>query len=313
VQLNFLITGCHGDIAFSIASIIRKHFKKIKLIGTDVETNGIGNLLFDNIYKVPLVSDKKYVQTIFAISKSVDLIIPSTENEIIFFARNIKKFKNKILINNPEIINLFSNKLRTQKFLRKNFKDLSLKFSVKLSDYLDKKLNPPFFLKKKSGSGNQNYKIIKNKKDIKNLKYYKKNNWVVEELLDPNLEEYTCAIIKLKEFKKIIIFKRKLHKMGHTMFIENFHNIEIEKKLFKIADKIDLNGSINIQFKIHNNQIKIFDINPRLSSTLKLRHLIGFQDCLWWINDKINIKEKKKVKLKKFKYAVKYFDEKIIF
>ena len=88
MQLNFLITGCHGDIAFSIASIIRKHFKKIKLIGTDVETNGIGNLLFDNIYKVPLVSDKKYVQTIFAISKSVDLIIPSTENEIIFFARN---------------------------------------------------------------------------------------------------------------------------------------------------------------------------------------------------------------------------------
>ena len=93
-------------------------------------------------------------------------------------------------------------------------------------------------MKKKSGSGNQNYKIIKNKKDIKNLKKYKKNNWVVEELLDPNLEEYTCAIIKLKEFKKIIIFKRKLHKMGHTMFIENFHDIEIEKKLFKIDDKI---------------------------------------------------------------------------
>jgi RimJ/RimL family protein N-acetyltransferase len=125
-------------------------------------------------------------------------------------------------------------------------------------------------------------------------------------------DEFTCAIIKLKNFEKIIILKRKLHKFGHTMFAETFNNLRIEKKLLKIANKINLHGSINIQFRIQNNNIKIFDINPRLSSTIKMRDLIGFKDCLWWINDKLGLKNKDKIKIDKDKLLIKYFDENII-
>ena len=314
MQLKFLITGCHGDLAFSIASIIRKNFNNVILIGTDIESNGAGNLIFDKIYNIPKVNSYKYLGIISKISKSMDLIIPSTEKEIIFFSKNKKKFRNKILINNEKIINLFSSKLKTQKYLKKNFKDFSLKFSMTLVDYYNsKKIVTPFFLKKKSGSGNVNYKIINNKTDIRNLRFYKKNDWVIEELLDQKSDEYTCAIIKLKKIKKILIFKRKLHKLGHTMFAEIYQNLEMEKKLLDIADKLNLNGSINIQFKIHNSQIKIFDINPRLSSTVKMRDMIGFQDCLWWIKDKLNIKNNLPVKIKKAKFLIKFFQEKIIY
>lgn len=314
MQLKFLITGCHGDLAFSIASIIRKNFNNAILIGTDIEKNGAGNLIFDKIYNIPKVNSYKYLGIISKISKSMDLIIPSTDKEINFFSKNKKKFKNKILINNEKIIDLFSSKLKTQKYLKKNFKDFSLKFSMTLVDYYNsKKIVTPFFLKKKSGSGNVNYKIINNKTDIRNLRFYKKNDWVIEELLDQKSDEYTCAIIKLKKIKKILIFKRKLHKLGHTMFAEIYQNLEMEKKLLDIADKLNLNGSINIQFKIHNSQIKIFDINPRLSSTVKMRDMIGFQDCLWWIKDKLNIKNNLPVKIKKAKFLIKFFQEKIIY
>ena len=254
MQLKFLITGCHGDLAFSIASIIRKNFNNAILIGTDIEKNGAGNLIFDKIYNIPKVNSYKYLGIISKISKSMDLIIPSTEKEINFFSKNKKKFKNKILINNEKIIDLFSSKLKTQKYLKKNFKDFSLKFSMTLADYYNsKKIVTPFFLKKKSGSGNVNYKIINNKTDIRDLRFYKKNDWVIEELLDQKSDEYTCAIIKLKKIKKILIFKRKLHKLGHTMFAEIYQNLEMEKKLLDIADKLNLNGSINIQFKIQSS------------------------------------------------------------
>ena len=314
MQLKFLITGCHGDLAYSIASIIKKNFNKAVILGTDIEKNGIGNVIFDNIYSVPKFNSSKYLKIILKISKSVDLIIPTTEGEILFFSKNKKKFNNKILINKEAIVNLFSNKFKTQKYLQKNFNDLSLKFSIKLADYYNsKKLALPFFLKKISGSGNQNYKTIKNETDLKNLKFYKKNNWVIEELLDEKLDEYTCAIIRLKKIKKILIFKRKLHKLGHTMLVESYKNIEIEKKLMNIANKLNLNGAINIQFKIQNGQIKIFDINARLSSTVKMRDLIGFQDCLWWIKEKLNIKDNSPVKIKKYKFLVKFFKEQIIY
>ena len=45
MQLKFLITGCHGDLAFSVAKIIKKNFRDSRLIGTDIEING--NRKFD--------------------------------------------------------------------------------------------------------------------------------------------------------------------------------------------------------------------------------------------------------------------------
>ena len=70
MQLKFLITGCHGDLAFSIASIIRKNFNNVILIGTDIESNGAGNLIFDKIYNIPKVNNYKYLGIISKISKS---------------------------------------------------------------------------------------------------------------------------------------------------------------------------------------------------------------------------------------------------
>ena len=122
MQLKILITGCHGDLAFSIAQIIKKNFKSSTLIGTDMEKNGMGNLIFDQIYKVPPTSNKNYLKIISQLSKSVNLLIPSSEKEIVFFSKNEKKFKSKILINDKKIINLFSNKLKTQNFSKKILK-----------------------------------------------------------------------------------------------------------------------------------------------------------------------------------------------
>lgn len=298
MQLKILITGCHGDLAFSIAQIIKKNFKNSTLIGTDMEENGMGNLIFDQIYKVPPASNKDYLKIISQLSKSVNLLIPSSEKEMVFFSKNEKKFKSKILINDKKIIDLFSNKLKTQKFLKKNFKNFSLNLSSQLSEIKKSKISLPFFLKKKSGSGNQNYRVIKNKSDLKELKLYNQKEWVIEEFLNKNSDEYTCAIIRIKDMKKIIIFKRKLHKLGHTMFADQFEDKAIEKGLLTIVDKINLNGVINIQFKIQNNQIKIFDINPRISSTVRMRDLLGFKDCLWWIKEKLKIPNKEQIDLK---------------
>ena len=96
------------------------------------------------------------------------------------------------------------------------------------------------------------------------------------------------------------------------MYAETFHNQKIENKLLKIADQLNLNGALNIQFKMQEDQIKIFDINARLSSTVRMRDLIGFQDCLWWIEDKLNLPKKNPVKIKKNKILIKYFNEKVI-
>lgn len=314
MQIKILITGANGDLACSIAKIIKNEFPNSRILGTDINKNGIGEEIFDHIYRTTSPNQKKYGPFIKKISKQIDLIIPTTETEINFFTKNINKFKVKILVNKKNIINLFNEKQKTQIFLKRNFKKLSLDYCFFLKDFNKnlKIIKFPSFLKKNIGSGNQNYQIIDSAKIIKNFKILNGKDWVIEHYLNKNYPEYTATIIRLEKFEKICIFRRRLHKLGHTMYAETFRNIKIENQLIEIAKKINLNGCINIQFKIINNKIKIFDINPRLSSTVRMRDIIGFQDCIWWIKNTLNINFSKNIKILKNKKIIKSFEEKII-
>ena len=67
-----------------------------------------------------------------------------------------------------------------------------------------------------------------------------------------------------------------------------------------------LEGSINIQLKILKKRIGIFEINPRLSSTVLMRDMLGFKDCIWWIEYFLNKKTPSNVKIKYKKILKKY-------
>jgi carbamoylphosphate synthase large subunit len=58
----------------------------------------------------------------------------------------------------------------------------------------------------------------------------------------------------------------------------------------KIAEALDVHGSINVQSKLSAHGPMIFDINPRFSSTVLLRHQIGFHDVVWSIEEEMNQK-----------------------
>tara|TARA_B110000027_G_C16075181_1_gene281018 strand:+ start:352 stop:1275 length:924 start_codon:yes stop_codon:yes gene_type:complete len=307
--MKFLITGAHGDIAQSIFRILKLSYKKAVIDGTDIRKSGPNEFLFNKIHEVNSPSNKNYLKYIKEISKNYQIIIPTTEDEIIFFSENLNKFKNtSILINSPEIINTFSNQLKTHAFLKK--KNFSVpNFCLRLNDI--KKFSNIFFLKKNFGHGNQGYKIINNHKEFNKLNTLNKKNWIAQEFLDHNYKEYTCAVTQLGKFRDVIILNRKLNQ-GYTYFVQEVKNLILKNTLLVLAKKINLNGSINVQLKINNSRYAIFEINPRLSSTVMMRHKLGFKDCLWWIEYILNNKlPKNKYKIKNRK-LFKFFDEKFI-
>jgi carbamoyl-phosphate synthase large subunit len=303
--MKILITGAHGDISCSVGKIIKSTFKKFEIFGTDIENNGPGDYLFKKIFKTPSIFSKDYLKIIKKIYKKFDLIIPCTEPDINYIT---KKKLNKIfpiLINKPEIILKFNSKIKTLKFLKSHFKILSTNFF-----YEKKNIQYPFFLKKNIGYGNKGYSLIENSGQLK--KKINSKNWVGQEYLTGIDNEYTCSIIKLKNFEKVLILNRKLHKTGYTYFASVEENKKLENILIDFVRKIKLHGCINIQLKIIKNQFKVFDINTRLSSTVMMRNIIGFKDCVWWIKDFFKIKFSKRIYIKKNISIFKDFSERII-
>lgn len=302
--MKVLITGAHGDIACSVAKIIKSELNKFEIFGTDTEQNGPGDYFFKKIYKIPSSFNQYYFKIIKQIYKKFDLIIPCTEPEINFITEKKLNQIFPILINKPEIVLKFNTKVKTFKFLKSNFKMLSSNFF-----YEKKNIIFPFFLKKNIGSGNKDYTLIKNSSQLK--KQINNKNWIGQEYLGGKNNEFTCSIIKLKNFEKILILNRKLHKEGYTYFAKVVKNKKLKNILVNFARKINLHGSINIQLKIIRNQFKVFDINPRLSSTVMMRHMLGFKDCIWWIEYFLNKKIPKKPKIK-MKKVLKILEEKFI-
>ncbi len=307
--MKFLITGANGDIAISICRIIKKEFKNSVIEGTDIVIEGPGEFYFKKIYKVPPPHKKNYLNQLLKLSTKHKVIIPTTEEEIIFFSKNLQSFKGKFtIINSRNIINTFSSKFTTYEFLKKNKFGVP-SFCYKLSDI--KKFNRTFFLKKNFGHGNKSYKIINTYKKFKELNTYDKKKWIAQEYLGKNYSEYTSAVVKFKNYENVIILRRKLDK-GYTYFAEVIENKYLKKILINLARIINLNGSINVQLKMNKHRYVIFEINPRLSSTVMMRNKMGFKDLVWWINY-VAYGEKPKLipKIKKIK-MIKFVDEKFI-
>ncbi len=305
--MKILISGANGDIAISIYKIIKKNFtKKTKVDGTDINQEGKGIFYFDRVFELPKASNKSFLSRSLLIYKKYDLIIPTTENEIRVISKNRSYYKNiKFLINDEKIINLFLDKLKTYNYLKIN-KIGELDFCKTLKNNPITKF--PVFLKTKIGSGNKNYFIVKSKKQFHKLDIKNKNDYLYQEYIDVK-KEYTACIYRNNNFENIIIFERILDK-DVTFFAKTINNKKMENTLKILANKLDLRGSINVQFKVIKNKIKIFEINPRLSSTVLMRDITGFKDCYWWINDFLKLK----YNLKKyvFKKTLKIIrDEKI--
>ncbi len=277
--MKFLITGANGDIAKSICKVIKKNFKNVKVDGTDIKIRNNSRNLFNKIFQVPSPKKKIYFKKVKKLLKDYELIIPATEEEIIFFSKHRNFFKKKVLINSKKIINIFSSKLRTFQYLKKK-KFMVPKFCVKLNTI--KKFEKPFFVKKDFGHGNKNYRAILTSKDFFKVKKLKKN-WIAQEYLHKNYKEYTCGLVRLKKFCDVVILDRKL-KRGFTSYGKRVKNKKIKKSLINLAKTLNLQGCINVQLKYKKNRYAIFEINPRISSTVLMRDMLNFKDCVWWIN-----------------------------
>jgi carbamoyl-phosphate synthase large subunit len=110
---------------------------------------------------------------------------------------------------------------------------------------------------------------------------------IIQEYLSPPSEEYTCGLYKTPNEKPhVLILKRRLAG-GLTGQAEVVWDEKIYDYCSKIADGLDLKGSINIQLIRTAEGPIIFEINPRFSSTAIFRDHLGFKDVIWSIHDSL--------------------------
>jgi len=279
--MNILVTAVNGDIAQTAIKIINDVKMATNIIGTDCSKSGIGKYFVDEFIEVPRADNPNYIKAIveYCAKYDIDVIIPISEPEILRLKDIDEIGRAKIVKANNKSIEIGLDKLKTYKFMYEN--GIPAPWTVELNQ---NPLEYPCMLKDRSSCGSKSLAVINSEKD---LEYYrgKRTNSILQEMLLPNNEEYTCGVFCGTSNK---IFTIALHRTLHgglTGYAEVVKSEEIERYCIKIAKLLNLRGSINIQLRLTSDGPKVFEINPRFSSTMYFRHKVGFQDLVWSIND----------------------------
>lgn len=104
---------------------------------------------------------------------------------------------------------------------------------------------------------------------------------VVQEYIPGDDLEYTAGIFCDGVAVHSICFRRKLAPGGYSREIELVNDGDIHEFINKVGRILNFKGSVNLQFRETEKGCIPFEINPRFSSTVYFRHLLGFQDVLW--------------------------------
>ena len=291
---NVLITGAGDDIGMSLAKILRKENYDFigEIFGSDMSCHNPSRFEVSQTFLVPAASSASYESEIrkIVLNRNIGLIIPASEAEIKYYSENLNVWAGtqKILIPNPEIIKIGFDKYQTYLLLKEN--GFLYPETILLTKGQD--LVYPCVIKRRSGSGSKDVLFAGSLADLSEsaIKKTFNSDYICQEDLLSN-DEYTCSVFRHGTMLRSFISKRDL-KNGITVYGKVEDNMQIERLLKEIAETVNLEGSINIQLKLTKRGPIVFEINPRFSSTVMFRHLLGFKDFEWSLKKMLGVEVK---------------------
>ena len=278
-----LITGIGGDISQGVATILRESRPDLRLIGVDVHSQHGGQLFVDCLETVPAASAPDYRAAIQALitKHAVDMFIPMSEPELGALNPFSELFPGVQWITaGAEVVAAGLDKYATVQALKRL--GLPAPWTIPVSEGIPNAY--PCILKNRYGSGSRAVFRIENAEDSV---YYGRRypDAVYQELLEPADREVTCAVYRKRDGEVLCLQMLRRLTGGFTGWAKIIDDEQTSQMCECIAEGLDLRGSMNVQLRLTNKGPRVFEINPRFSSTVLMRHRMGFSDVLWAIEE----------------------------
>ena len=278
--MKILISGVSGDIGFGLGRILRHWNFFDELHGIDISKDNPASLIFDNVDVSPRANTDNYIEwlTKYLNVHKIDVFVPTSEAEISAVSKNLAALASicKVLINDSHLIEVCLEKNKTLKYLNKFGIKIPIHGIVNISDRPPKY---PVIVKPRTGQGSKGLRKISTDSEFLEIT----EGYVWQEYLAPDDEEYTCAVYVSKALKSRILLLKRVLVGGYTGRAIVVKNIKIEEYVKNIILALNVPGLYNIQLRLTDDGPKLFEINPRVSSTVVFRDKLGFQDFKWWV------------------------------
>lgn len=282
-----MISAANADVCLSMARILKSHdnYKHARLVGLSPGDPWPAKFYFDEILSIPMANDPGYQAALVDIINTVkpDFFVPFSEAELAWFSENpeiLKKLNTKVIINSSDVLDVCLDKVKTAEFLKKS--GVHVPETCHPSEV--KKL--PVIVKPRRSAGSKNMAIIRNEEQLQGFLQENASRldmYTAQELIDVEDAEFTCALLKVGGEMRSCTLRRTLQG-GMTGFAKVEKYVAIDRTLEVIADSFKGDLFINVQLRVCDGVAYVFEINPRFSSTVMMRHKVGFEDFIWTLD-----------------------------
>jgi carbamoyl-phosphate synthase large subunit len=291
-NLSVLFT-CIGR-RVSLLENFRRAAKQLKikasLLGTDTTELSPALQLCDQRFCVKPTTHANYIKQLLSIVKAnrVKLLIPTVDLDLKRLAQSKPKFAAlgcRVLVSEPEVIDICQDKRKTYKFLLKNNFDTAITMSVR-SALSKKQIKLPLFVKPWDGSAGRPNAIVNNRKE---LLFYSKRipNPICQELVEGT--EYTCDIYVDFDMKVRCVVPRKRIEVraGEVSKGQVVKNARIMTESAMLIEKLGAGpGVITLQlFLTGDDKVKFIEINPRFGGGVPLSIKAGANFPKWILQE----------------------------
>lgn len=294
--MKILISAANADVCLSMARILKmeKLYAKAKIVGLVPDTPWPALQFFDDVVSVPMADSSQYGSSLESIIDDLkpDVFVPFSEAELSWFTAHydvVSRLNTKVIINNKAVLDTFLDKKDTAQYLH----NLGVPVPKTYDPEIFSAESLPVIIKPRRSAGSKNMAVIRNSSQWEGFKIQHKqtlHEFVVQELIDVPDSEFTCALWRAGSAWNCCTFRRRLQG-GMTGVAHVEHYECIQRVLEMIAHSIEGDFFINVQLRLRDNVPYVFEINPRFSSTVMMRHKIGFTDFIWTLNAALQRKE----------------------
>lgn len=282
---NILVTGVGAVIGYGAVNALRRSKFSVNISGMDIFADAVGRQWCDQFVLGVKASDDRYCDFLAETidSLNIDLVLFGLESEIFKIYDQRHGYKadfSKLMLNEYALTDLSRDKWIFNNYLARNgFATIKTMIEGSYAE-VQTALGKTFLVKPRSSSASKGISLIESEADYLYWQYKLGDNFMVQEIVGDEDHEFTVGAFGLGDgqLAQTIAFQRRLNREGSTSKAKTVSLPKLEYEVGRLAEIFKPVGPTNFQFRQHQDDFLLLEINPRMSSSLSIRVEFGFNE-----------------------------------
>ena len=307
MKKNILVTATGGrSVGSGLVHALSRSSSEVKaswnVIATDADPFAWGLYVASDAVLLPMANANNYIDELKNVIKTKDIhaIVPGSEPETNLLSRYHDQLGVPVITNRQELMPLMMDKFQMIKKITELGLPVIETWPVKEWEKAVSKYPYPFIIKPTVGTGgSKGLAFISNQGEIEDLipKLKNPDNFCIQPYIGTGDDEYTVGILSDKDGNIIdsIVMKRKLIGLSlldsrtlngknyavSTGYSQGFFikHERIQSFCEELAKTLKSTGPLNIQLRLIEDTIYVFEIHTRFSGTSPMRADVGFNEA----------------------------------